>query len=269
MLLLTGLGPSQAAAQTIVSCPFGPSNTGDNVDRGFYVTGYPGTNLDQVTLQYRALVSGTYMITLTARSGSYNGPLVGTKTVSASLTSSGLATSPLSYGFGGAPVAYGSTVTFEQTFAGPGGLLYNTGIGPCPGVIETEGTSPPLDTFRRDSVGLTITAAPPFSKPPNAFTLGAITRNKKKGTATITVTVPNPGELTGSGNGVKASSAGRAVISKSVGAGQAKLTIKAVGNKKRKLNETGKVKLNVAITYTPTGGSAKSQSVKVKLKKRL
>jgi hypothetical protein len=105
-------------------------------------------------------------------------------------------------------------------------------------------------------------------EPSNTLTFGAITRNKKKGTATITVDVPNPGELIASGNGVKASLAG-AVISKSVGAGQAQLLIKAKGKKKRKLNETGKVKLNVAITYTPTGGDPATQSVKVKLKKKL
>jgi predicted outer membrane repeat protein len=117
--------------------------------------------------------------------------------------------------------------------------------------------------------------APPGTAPTgtealsNAFTVGAITRNKKKGTATVTVNVPNPGELTASGNGVKAASAGGAAISKSVGAGQAQLLIKAKGKKKRKLNETGKVKLNVAITYTPTGGSPNTQAVKVKLKKKL
>jgi hypothetical protein len=108
-----------------------------------------------------------------------------------------------------------------------------------------------------------------FVKPSNAVTLGAITRNKKKGTATLTVNVPNPGELTGSGNGVKASSAGGAVISKSVPAGAAQLLIKAKGKKKRKLNETGKVKLNVAVTYTPTGGDPSTQSVKVKLLKKV
>lgn len=59
------------------------------------------------------------------------------------------------------------------------------------------------------------------------------------------------------------------MISKSVGAGQAQLLITATGKKKRKLNETGKVKLNVAINYTPTGGSPSTQSIKVKLKKRL
>jgi hypothetical protein len=106
-------------------------------------------------------------------------------------------------------------------------------------------------------------------EPTSTFTLGAITRNKKKGTATIKVNVPNPGELTGSGKGVKASSVGRAVISKSVGAGAAQLLIKTKGKKKRKLNETGKVKLILAVTYTPTGGSPSTQSVKVKLKKKL
>src|SRR3954447_10011563 len=105
--------------------------------------------------------------------------------------------------------------------------------------------------------------------PSNVFTIAGVNRNKKKGTATITVTVPNPGELLASGNGVKASSAGQAVTSKSVVAGQAKLVVKAKGKKRRNLNRKGKVKLNVAITYTPTNGHLNTQSVKVKLKKRL
>ena len=100
------------------------------------------------------------------------------------------------------------------------------------------------------------------------FTVDGVTRNKKKGTATITVTLPNSGELVGSGKGVKASSAGQAVISKAVGVGTAQLVVKAKGKKRRKLNEKGKVKLNVALSYTPTGGSPQSQSLKVKLKKK-
>jgi hypothetical protein len=104
--------------------------------------------------------------------------------------------------------------------------------------------------------------------PTNSFTLGAVTRNKKKGTATLTATVPNSGELTGSGKGVKVASAAR--ISKTVSApGAVKLTIKAKGKKKKKLNETGKVKVNPTITYTPTGGDPRAQSIKVKLKKNL
>jgi len=103
--------------------------------------------------------------------------------------------------------------------------------------------------------------------PDNAFSLGKTTHDEKRGTATLAVNVPNPGELTGSGDGVKAASSG-AVISKSVTAGAAQLLIKAKGKKKRKLNDTGKVKLKVAITYTPAGGDPSTQSVKVKLTKR-
>jgi len=106
-------------------------------------------------------------------------------------------------------------------------------------------------------------------EPSNSFSFGSIARNKKKGTATINLTLPNPGELAGSGNGAKVASAAGAVISKSVGAGPAQLLVKAKGSKRRKLIETGKVKLNVAITYTPTNGNPSSQSVKVKLKKNL
>ncbi len=103
--------------------------------------------------------------------------------------------------------------------------------------------------------------------PDNTFGLAGTQRNKKKGTATLTVNLPNPGELTASGKGVSA--AGAAVISKAVTAGTATLLIKAKGKKKRKLNDTGKVKLNAAVTFTPTGGNPSTQSQKVKLKKKL
>ncbi len=105
-------------------------------------------------------------------------------------------------------------------------------------------------------------------EPTNSFTPGAVTRNKKKGSATLAFNLPNPGDLSGSGQGAQVASTG-AVTSKAVPAGIATLVVKAKGKKKRKLNETGKVKLIVAITYTPTGGSPSTQSVKVKLKKKL
>jgi hypothetical protein len=102
--------------------------------------------------------------------------------------------------------------------------------------------------------------------PTNSFTPGAVTRNKKKGTASVAFDLPNPGDLAGSGQGAQVAST-MAVTSKAVPAGTAKLVVKAKGKKKRKLNENGKVKLNLAVTYTPTGGNPSTQSVKVKLKK--
>jgi hypothetical protein len=106
--------------------------------------------------------------------------------------------------------------------------------------------------------------------PTNSFSLGEVGRNKRKGTATLTVEdVPNPGELVASGEGVKGASAAGAVVAKTVTApGDVKLIIRAKGKKKRKLNETGKVKVMATITFTPTGGDPNAQSRKLKLKKR-
>ncbi len=105
-------------------------------------------------------------------------------------------------------------------------------------------------------------------EPTSTFSLGEITRNKKKGTATLMANLPNAGELTGAGKGVKVANA--AVISKTVSApGSVMLLIKAKGKKKRMLNSTGKVKVKPKITYTPTGGNPATQSVKLKLKKKL
>lgn len=103
-------------------------------------------------------------------------------------------------------------------------------------------------------------------EPTDTFTLGGVTRNKKKGTATIDLTVPNAGDLTASGQGATVAGA---VTSKSVGAGATQLVVKAAGKKRKKLKRTGKVKLNLAITYTPTGGAANTESTTLKLRKKL
>jgi hypothetical protein len=140
---------------------------------------------------------------------------------------------------------------------GPPGETYYLGNGDTATGAQATFTANP---GRRLNISATL-------EPTNTFTIGETRRNKKKGTATVTVNVPNPGDLTATGKGVKAS--GAAVTSKAVGAGAASLTIRAKGKKKRKLNDKGKVKLNAAITFTPTGGTPSTQSTKVKLKKKL
>jgi hypothetical protein len=161
----------------------------------------------------------------------------------------------------------------------PGDVLgLNRGIPASNCVFSAPGDTFLLDAFSNAADGETATFstgnnfrvnASAVVTPSNAFTLGAVTRNKKKGTATLNVNVPNPGDLSGSGNGAKVAGAAGAVTSKAVGAGNAQLLIKAKGKKKKKLNQKGKVKLNVAVTYTPTGGEPSTQSIKVKLKKKL
>jgi hypothetical protein len=107
-------------------------------------------------------------------------------------------------------------------------------------------------------------------KPSNAFTLEAVKKDKKRGTARLIVSLPGPGVITVTGNGVRkyAAGAGRAEVSKLVGVtGTVKLLVRARGNKRKKLNQTGSVKLGVTVTYTPTGGDTRTQALKVKLRK--
>ena len=103
--------------------------------------------------------------------------------------------------------------------------------------------------------------------PTNTFSIVKTQTNQRRGTATLTLDLPNPGELSVSGNGVKAAS--NAHEATTVPApGPANVLVQAKGRQKGALNRTGKVKLNVTITFTPTGGSAHTQGTKVKLRKR-
>ena len=101
--------------------------------------------------------------------------------------------------------------------------------------------------------------------PTNVFTLRGVARHRKKGTATLKVSVPNPGELVLSGNGVKRVGAARAVAVTTPGI--VRLPIRAKGKKLEKLNETGRVRVKLKVTYTPTGGDPSTQPRKLKLKK--
>jgi hypothetical protein len=101
----------------------------------------------------------------------------------------------------------------------------------------------------------------------NAFTVGATTRNKKKGTATVSLTLPNAGDVTVSGKGVK----GRVIAGSSTAAagGSVNIVVKARGKKRRQLNETGKAGVRALITFTPPGLSPNTRPVKLGLKKKL
>lgn len=101
-------------------------------------------------------------------------------------------------------------------------------------------------------------------EPSNVFSFGTVTRNRKKGTATLDMTTPNPGTLAISGKGAGATVA---VAGQSVGAGAVRVKVRAKGKRAAKLRQTGKVKLNLAITFIPTSGAPATQSLKVKLRK--
>lgn len=105
------------------------------------------------------------------------------------------------------------------------------------------------------------------SKPSNAFSFGKVHRNKKKGTATLTVVLPDQGTITARAKSAKvkqlgATSKARAAVS------TVRLLIKGKGKAKKKLRVSGKAKVNVVVTFTPNGGDPASQRKRVKLIKR-
>ncbi|MFL5870963.1 MAG: choice-of-anchor D domain-containing protein [Solirubrobacterales bacterium] len=120
-------------------------------------------------------------------------------------------------------------------------------------------------------LGTATTSPPP--PPSNHFTIEGVTRNTSKGTATVRIDVPGPGNVALGGKGVQpqrsiANRAFGATAKPVAGAGPVDLLIKATGSKKRKLKKAGKVRVQVTITYAPTGGTPASQPLSVKLKRK-
>jgi hypothetical protein len=146
----------------MASCPFNEVG-GDAVTRGIYVTSYAGNNLSTVELAYRSSSgSGLWSITLTARRGRFDGPLIGApQTATVNVPASGVA--HVTFDFGGAPVAPGDTITFThsaQRFDGAAGFLtFDVGntAPACPNIFESDATNPPLDSVHRNTVGIVIT----------------------------------------------------------------------------------------------------------------
>jgi hypothetical protein len=102
-------------------------------------------------------------------------------------------------------------------------------------------------------------------QPSNAFKLGKLKRNKKKGTAKQVVLLPLPdaGSVTISGKGLKTKT--RSVADN----GKVKLLVIPKGKTKRQEGRTGRVKIKEKITYKPTGATPKTLKRKAKLIKRL
>jgi hypothetical protein len=110
--------------------------------------------------------------------------------------------------------------------------------------------------------------------PTNTFTLGAPVIGKK-GTATVVATVPNPGTLSAGSVNDKALVAKKkkkkAPLLKRVSAtattsGPVTLALSVSKAGRKKLREKGKLTAVAKVVFTPTGGTATSQTVVLKLK---
>lgn len=81
----------------------------------------------------------------------------------------------------------------------------------------------------------------------------------KPNSSTLTLQVNAPGKITVSGKGIVATTI-------SVSPGKVKIKVKLTPKEKAKLKEKGKLVINVKITYTPTGGTPTTKTIKVTLK---
>jgi N-acetylneuraminic acid mutarotase len=151
------------------------------------------------------------------------------------------------------------------TSALAGGLI-STSNGPAPpfaatwDLFEIVAEPPPK---LPDTPTVTPTA-PDQPGPPlpvsNLFSLGKPKLNEKLGTATLPVTVPGPGTLVLSDKGVVKQE------KTATAAGTVHLLVKAKGQRKQLLQATGKARVNVEVTFAPTGGTASSKSRSLVLK---
>ncbi len=159
LLAALGLAASLAGSQAdvLLTCTGQPG--GDLVDRGFYVRSYPGNSLDSARLVISGGTPGNHALTMTVRQGTYDGRVVGTATESFSLLGAYPQNVPVTFRFPSVRVQEGRPLCFILSVrAGSGPLYYSVAdtVGGCTTVVETEGTTPPLDTFRRYGVNLVI-----------------------------------------------------------------------------------------------------------------
>jgi hypothetical protein len=100
----------------------------------------------------------------------------------------------------------------------------------------------------------------PPAPPRGSINFGKLKKNLAKGTATLTVSVNGPGSLVLSGKGI------RKVTKGAKGAGNASLGLKPNRGGKKSLARTGKLKVQISVTFTLAGGSAASKTKSLVLK---
>jgi streptogramin lyase len=145
----------------------------------------------------------------------------------------------------------------RQLTSGPGNTLWVT--------LEVPGSSTNEAVARVTGFGEPPPGVPetPPGVPENDFEFGKVKKNKKKGTAKLTVVVPGPGEVE-----LAKTKKVKGDEERAEAAGEVKLLVKPGGKAKGKLKDRGKVKVEAEVTYTPTGGTPNTEDKKLKLVKR-
>jgi virginiamycin B lyase len=117
-------------------------------------------------------------------------------------------------------------------------------------------------TFKAANVGAgskVATATISVGKASNLFTVTKVKKNKHRGTAKVNVEVP--------GDGLLAISSPKIVLTQTVVENHiGQIRVKPDRKLRRRLDRTGKAKVSVELTYTPTGGDPATRSLSIALR---
>ena len=136
--------------------------------------------------------------------------------------------------------------------------------------------APHAPGFTLPSNPVTVPSAAILAQAPsNAFKVGSAALSSSKGWATLTLDLPGPGTVKALATAnVPAGAAKKITVAKltrrATRAGKLKLTLKPSKAALRYLRRRGKLRTRMKLTYTPTGGSARSttRNVTLKLKRK-
>lgn len=181
----------------------------------------------------------------------------------------------------GTSTAYGTTIASQAIPAGGAPGVYGASlISLAPGTVyhfRVVATNPDGTTFGPDQQFAT-TAPPvaPVTRPSNAFTFGKA-KVGPKGAITLAVHAPDAGRFTAKATFTVVTRKGHKRVKKtftygtasvrSAGPGTFKLVIGLRGPAARELKLLGSRQVTIAVTFTPTGGSARHKTKKVTVKR--
>ena len=160
----TTITVNPAVPVLLINYPMDPWNTGgDLLHRGFYINAFPGTSISKVDLWIGANTAGDYTFELTVREDVYDGPIIEESQANISLTGNTANKQLTTFNFSSNTVQMNSIVTFTiSKVSGPGSCYYATHgeYGGIPEedilVIQTNGTTPPLDSNRRYGIAIRV-----------------------------------------------------------------------------------------------------------------